>query len=41
MCDIEIIDFELRLIATVHGSIREHGGKPSSRRFDEGPCQLV
>jgi hypothetical protein len=33
--DIETIDSELRLVATVRRSIREHGGKPSSRHFDE------
>ena len=35
MRDIETIDCDLRLIAAVHRSIREHGGKPSSRQFDE------
>ena len=35
MRDIETIDSDLRLIAAVHRSIREHGGKPSSRQFDE------
>jgi hypothetical protein len=33
--DIETIYSELRLIAAVRGSIREHGGEPSSRQLDE------
>jgi hypothetical protein len=33
--DIETIDSELRLIAAVRRSIREHGGEPSSRQVDE------
>jgi hypothetical protein len=35
MRDREVIDSELRLIATVRRSIREHGGEPSSRQVDE------
>jgi hypothetical protein len=35
MRDIETIDGELRLLASVRRSIREHGGKPSSRQVDE------
>jgi len=31
MRDIETIDSELRLLAAVRWSIREHGGEPSSR----------
>jgi hypothetical protein len=30
-----IIDSELRLLAAVRRSIREHGGEPSSRQVDE------
>jgi hypothetical protein len=33
--DLETIDSELRLIAAVRWSIREHGGEPSSRQVDE------
>lgn len=33
--DREIIDSELRLLAAVRWSIREHGGEPSSRQVDE------
>jgi hypothetical protein len=32
MRDLETIDFELRLLAAVRRSIREHGGEPSSRQ---------
>jgi len=35
MRDLETIDFELRLLAAVRWSIREHGGQPSSRHVDE------
>jgi hypothetical protein len=35
MRDREIIDSELRLLAAVRRSIREHGGEPSSRQVDE------
>jgi hypothetical protein len=35
MRDLETIDSELRLLAAVHWSIREHGGEPSSRHVDE------
>jgi hypothetical protein len=35
MRDIETIDSELRLIAAVRRSIREHGIEPSSRHVDE------
>ena len=31
----ETIDSELRLLAAVRWSIREHGGEPSSRHVDE------
>jgi hypothetical protein len=31
----ETIDSELRLLAAVRRSIREHGGEPSSRQVDE------
>ena len=31
----ETIDSELRLLAAVRWSIREHGGEPSSRQVDE------
>jgi hypothetical protein len=31
----ETIDAELRLLATVRQSIREHGGEPSIRQVDE------
>ena len=33
--DLETIDAELRLEAAARGSIREHGGEPSSRDVDE------
>jgi hypothetical protein len=33
--DLETIDSELRLLAAVRWSIREHGGEPSSRQVDE------
>jgi hypothetical protein len=33
--DRETIDSELRLLAAVRWSIREHGGEPSSRQVDE------
>jgi hypothetical protein len=32
MRDLETIDSELRLLAAVRWSIREHGGEPSSRQ---------
>jgi hypothetical protein len=35
MRDREVIDSELRLLAAVRHSIREHGGEPSSRHVDE------
>jgi hypothetical protein len=35
MRDLEVIDSELRLLAAVRRSIREHGGEPSSRQVDE------
>jgi integrase len=35
MRDIDTIDSELRLLAVVRWSIREHGGEPSSRHVDE------
>ena len=35
MRDRETIDSELRLLAAVRRSIREHGGEPSSRQVDE------
>jgi len=35
MRDQEVIDNELRLLAAMRRSIREHGGKPSSRQVDE------
>jgi hypothetical protein len=34
MCDLESIDAELRPLAAVLWSIREHGGEPSSRQAD-------
>ena len=34
MRDRETIDSELRLLAAVRWSIREHGGEPSSRQVD-------
>jgi hypothetical protein len=33
--DLDTIDSELRLLAAVRWSIREHGGEPSSRHVDE------
>jgi hypothetical protein len=33
--DCDSIDSELRLLAVVRRSIREHGGEPSSRQVDE------
>jgi hypothetical protein len=33
--DRETIDSELRLLAAVRRSIREHGGEPPSRHVDE------
>jgi hypothetical protein len=30
-----VIDSELRLLAAIHRSIREHGGEPSNRQVDE------
>ena len=35
MRDLHTIDSELRLLAAVRWSIREHGGEPSSRQVDE------
>jgi hypothetical protein len=35
MRDLDAIDSELRLLAAVHRSIRDHGGEPSSRQVDE------
>jgi hypothetical protein len=35
MRDLDTIDAELRLLAAVRRSIREHGRKPSSRQVDE------
>jgi hypothetical protein len=35
MRDREVIDSELRRLAAVRRSIREHGGEPSSRQVDE------
>jgi hypothetical protein len=37
MRDLDTIDSELRLLAAVRRSIREHGGEPSSRQIDELP----
>jgi hypothetical protein len=34
MRDLEAIDGELRLLAAVRWSIREHRGEPSSRQVD-------
>jgi hypothetical protein len=34
-CDRETIDSELRLLAAVRRSIREHGGEPPSRYVDK------
>jgi hypothetical protein len=47
MRDRETIDAELRLLAAVRWSIREHGGEPSSRQIDEllderlAPCSPI
>lgn len=35
MRDRETIDSELRLLAAVRRSVREHGGEPFSRQVDE------
>ena len=35
MRDLDAIDSELRLLAAVHRSVRDHGGEPSSRQVDE------
>jgi hypothetical protein len=35
MRDRDTIDDELRLLAAVRRSIRQHGGEPSSRQVDE------
>ena len=35
MRDLDVIDSELRILAAVGWSIREHGGEPSSRHVDE------
>ena len=35
MRNLGTIDSELRLLAAVRRSIREHGGEPSSRQVDE------
>lgn len=35
MRESETIDSELRLVAAVRCSVREHGGEPSSRQVDE------
>jgi hypothetical protein len=35
MRDFETVDSELRLLAAVRWSIREHGGELSSHRVDE------
>jgi hypothetical protein len=35
MRDLDTIDSELRLLAAVRRSIREHGDEPSSRQVDE------
>jgi hypothetical protein len=35
MRDLDTIDSELRLVAAVRWSIREHGGEPSSHLVDE------
>jgi hypothetical protein len=34
MRDLDTVDSELRLLAAVRPSIREHGGEPSSRQVD-------
>lgn len=39
--DLETIDAELRMIAAVRWSIREHGGVPSSRPVDELPDERL
>jgi hypothetical protein len=47
MRDLETIDSELRLLAAVRWSIREHGGEPSSRQVDKllderlAPCSPI
>jgi hypothetical protein len=33
--DLDTIDAELRLLAAVRWSIREHGGEPSTRLVDD------
>jgi hypothetical protein len=33
--DLDTIDSELRLLAAVRWSIREHGGEPSTRLVDD------
>lgn len=35
MRDLDTVDSELRLLAAVRRSIREHGGQPSSHHVDE------
>jgi hypothetical protein len=35
MREVDVINSELRLLAAVRWSIREHGGEPSSRHVDE------
>jgi hypothetical protein len=40
MRDRETIDSELRLLAAVRRSIREHGVEPSSRQVDERLAHL-
>jgi hypothetical protein len=35
MRDLDTIDSELRLLAAVRRSIREHGREPSSRQVDD------
>ncbi|MGB7868322.1 MAG: hypothetical protein WBM01_08605 [Mycobacterium sp.] len=35
MRDLDTVDFELRLLAAVRRSNREHGVEPSSRQVDE------
>jgi len=34
MRDLDTIDSELRLLAAVRRSTRDHGGEPSSRQID-------
>jgi hypothetical protein len=34
MRDLDTVDSELRLLAAMRRSIREHGGEPSSRQVD-------